>query len=565
MLRESVLLAPFENDVDADGDGWGDSAARVVKLLKDLDAVQFAQEPDLKGLNIRLLKADPFPPRPKGAEAGSVEGHEMVRRWMAENGVELMIWGRVEERDGERVPVVQLTGIRWQGRGARPPVGYTLELRKAWMEELGVILHLALVAEGEKDGMVPAKLRIMVKHAQKLFPPSNELDDAGRAFLDSIGPRNRAEMRWILGNAERRLGQVTGDRAMQERAVSTLKEGAHDFGPAGRIEASYHALDLGLLILDLGEAERDKSSLQFAGILVTLAARGLQRERFPMDWALAVSYLGDIHSAIADITPDVSVQGAYWEEAVSYYREALSEYTREKAPRGWADTQMSMGIAFARLGELQRKKIYLVQAITASKEALRVHTRKDSPEAWASVMNNLASALVRLGEYEGETARLEEAVAVFREVLLEYTRKKAPEEWAMTQTNLGVALTSLGEREEGTQHLEAAVEALELALQERTRERSRIGWGMTQNNLGTAWRALGVRTKNRGLLCKALDAHLKAWDAAREVRAVNLEADWGANAIDDLNLLGASDSGKIPACEPPIPEEWLRSLPRKAP
>jgi hypothetical protein len=128
----------------------------------------------------------------------------------------------------------------------------------------------------------------------------------------------------------------------------------------------------------------------------------------------------------------------------------------------------------------------LDEAVTAYRDALLERTRERVPLDWAATQNNLGLALLRLGEREPGTARLEEAVTAYCDALLEYTRERVPLNWAMTKNNLGNALSSLSERESGTARLEEAVTAYRDALRERTRERVPLDWAMTQNNLDRA-------------------------------------------------------------------------------
>jgi hypothetical protein len=98
------------------------------------------------------------------------------------------------------------------------------------------------------------------------------------------------------------------------------------------------------------------------------------------------------------------------------------------------------------------------------------YTSERVPLVWANTQNNLGAVLAALGERESGTAHLEEAVALFRAALTERTRQRVPLQWAMTQYNLGNALNSLGERESGTARLEEAVAACRAALIECSRE-----------------------------------------------------------------------------------------------
>ena len=154
----------------------------------------------------------------------------------------------------------------------------------------------------------------------------------------------------------------------------------------------------------------------------------------------------------------------------------------------WATTQNNLGNALWTLGERESGTARLEEAVSAYRAALKEWTRERVPLDWAMTQNNLGTALQTLGERESGTARLEEAVAAYRAALEEWTRERVPLQWATTQNNLGAALAKLGERESGTARLEEAVAACRAALEERTRERVPLQWAMTQNNLGAALR-----------------------------------------------------------------------------
>lgn len=53
------------------------------------------------------------------------------------------------------------------------------------------------------------------------------------------------------------------------------------------------------------------------------------------------------------------------EEAVSSFRLALLEWTRERVPLQWAQTQMSLGVVLSVLGERETGTARLSEAVTA--------------------------------------------------------------------------------------------------------------------------------------------------------------------------------------------------------
>jgi len=126
--------------------------------------------------------------------------------------------------------------------------------------------------------------------------------------------------------------------------------------------------------------------------------------------------------------------------------------------------QNNLGVALWTLGERESGTARLEEAVTAFRDALREWTRERVPLDWAMTQNNLGAALWTLGQREGGTARLEEAVTAYGDALQERTRERVPLNWAKTQNNLGNALQTLGEREGGIAKLEKAVMAWDACL-----------------------------------------------------------------------------------------------------
>ncbi len=80
-------------------------------------------------------------------------------------------------------------------------------------------------------------------------------------------------------------------------------------------------------------------------------------------------------------------------------------------------TQNNLGIALAALGMRDPGSTYLEEAVTVYRAALTERTRERVPLDWAVTQNNLGIALQTLGEREGGTLRLEAAVAAYKAAL----------------------------------------------------------------------------------------------------------------------------------------------------
>lgn len=142
------------------------------------------------------------------------------------------------------------------------------------------------------------------------------------------------------------------------------------------------------------------------------------------------------------------------EKDVVFYREALGQQTRERAPLKWAAIQNNLGNALAALGERESSNAKLEQAVALYREALTEQTRERAPLEWATIQSNLGLALATLGERESGIAKLSEALAVKREV----------RNWAMRTGNQGIALMQLAERSGDTEMARMALRQINIAF-----------------------------------------------------------------------------------------------------
>ncbi|MEL6952185.1 MAG: tetratricopeptide repeat protein [Pseudomonadota bacterium] len=264
--------------------------------------------------------------------------------------------------------------------------------------------------------------------------------------------------------------------------------------------------DLGNALWSLGERENGIERLEEAVTAYREALKEYTRDRVPLHWAITQNNLGNVLSTLGTRKSGTD----RLEEAVTALREALKEFTRDRVPLDWAITQNNLGNALWRLGERESGTNRLEEAVNAYRQALKERTRDRVPLDWAMTQNNLGNALSTLGASESGTDRLEEAVTAYREALKERTRDRVPLDWAMTQNNLGTALKTLGARESGTYRLEEAVTAFREALKERNRDRVPLNWAATQNNLGNALRELGEREFGTDRLEEAINAYREA-------------------------------------------------------
>jgi CHAT domain-containing protein len=259
---------------------------------------------------------------------------------------------------------------------------------------------------------------------------------------------------------------------------------------------------LGNALRSLGELDDDAAVLREAVTAYRMALRERTRDRAPLDWAFTQNSLGIAMTRLGGLAADRAVLC----EAITAYRLALEEYTRKRAPLDWAGTQTNLGNTLLTLGNLDGDPGLLRDAIAAHRMAFEEFTREHAPMEWAGIQINLGNVLQSLGDLDGDAAVLREAVGAYRLALEEYTRERAPLGWALTQYNLGGVLQSLGVLIGDAAVLREAVGAYRMALEERTREQTPIDWAATQNNLGLALDSLGYLAGDDEVLGEAISA-----------------------------------------------------------
>jgi tetratricopeptide (TPR) repeat protein len=116
-------------------------------------------------------------------------------------------------------------------------------------------------------------------------------------------------------------------------------------------------------------------------------------------------------------------------------------------PLKWATTQNNLGNALFRLGERESGTGRLEEAVAAYRQALTEWTRDRAPLDWATTQNNLGNALFKLGERESGTERLKEAVAAYRAGLEVFERAQATHYVETTKGNLFRAEALLRKRQ----------------------------------------------------------------------------------------------------------------------
>jgi tetratricopeptide (TPR) repeat protein len=176
-------------------------------------------------------------------------------------------------------------------------------------------------------------------------------------------------------------------------------------------------------------------------------------------------------------------------KAILAYRQALMEFTRERVPDRWAQTQLNLGLALTVIAEHDAGTGRLEEAVAAFHEVLEVWKREDHPTEWENAQVGLAEALNGLGLRGGGAEKFAEAAGAYHKALTALTLERDRLEWATTQYFLGVTLERHakldfeGERLLDATRLKDAIVAFRVALQESPKDPLPIWHAIAQRKL----------------------------------------------------------------------------------
>lgn len=380
-------------------------------------------------------------------------------------------------------------------------------------------------ADYAPPGHSDVRAKYQDREADALYREGDERGD-NDALAQAIGiwhtvlqyrTRERAPLDWAmtqtyLGNALERLGE-------REQGTARLEEAVVAYHAALEVRTRDQALlswavtraDLGVALEKIGEQEAGTVRLEeaadaFRAVLGPIAAYYAALEadtRSRASWVIWAATQMNLGAALQTLGARRG-SAALLEGAVTAYRAALGEYSRDQAPLQWAMTQVNLGNLLLTLGEREDATAKILEAVAAYRAALEISTRDRLPLQWALLQNNLGNALLAIGTRTQETGHLEQAVAAFNAALEVRTRQNMPRDWAMTENNLGVALKALGDRETGTGRLKDAIAAYRKALEIYSIDRAPTQWAQTEMNLGNALAALGERENDPAPLAEAV-------------------------------------------------------------
>jgi tetratricopeptide (TPR) repeat protein len=148
---------------------------------------------------------------------------------------------------------------------------------------------------------------------------------------------------------------------------------------------------------------------------------------------------------------DRTAKGQELMESIAAYREALRIFERERQPLLWSLAKSFLGQALVALGRKVRGEAgleYSREAIQVLREALLISTRSRSPQFWAAIQVHLGMAFYNLGALSSNPAErvkwFTEAEAALLLALDIFNRDSIPRDRAAVQLNIALVYTQLG-------------------------------------------------------------------------------------------------------------------------
>jgi tetratricopeptide (TPR) repeat protein len=201
-------------------------------------------------------------------------------------------------------------------------------------------------------------------------------------------------------------------------------------------------------------------------------------------------------------------------DAISWYRDVLTEWPLENFPADWAIARNGIGISLGALGSLEADPARLTEALMVLRDLLSKSIENPQLEIGpATVQNNLGNVLVLIGERQGDVNQLIEAAGLFSAAQTAWTRAQFPLDWAILQDHLGTALQLAGNLVGRNDLLSSAIEAHRTALEGLRKDEVPLYWAQAQNHLGAALKILGEHQPGTDMLEEAATAFRLTLDA----------------------------------------------------
>lgn len=361
----------------------------------------------------------------------------------------------------------------------------------------------------------------MAEAAQLAFAAADDVDAARRYGEAAERAPEGARERWLYrirqSEALTRRGARFGERDTLLEAVRILRDIALPLVPRETAPSDWAQTQdaIGRPLRILGE--RDAQAAREAVTAYRDALQERTRQRDPIAWAESQNSLG-IALRIS------SRRDGSWldtDEAIAAHEAALEVFTRDAHPLRWAEVQMEIANTLidnhrSILGDNSDRHKALYAA------ALEVLTRENASFLWAQAENGYANALVGPGSREDN----ERAAQGYRAALEIFPRSVTPRDWATLKYNLGTALYYAGFYDSDGALLENAIVEFNFALEVHTRDGSPGLWVEIEKQLGDTYYRLAWLRSDTALLDRALEPYSAALSYYEAI-----DNDWGMSTV----------------------------------
>ena len=199
-------------------------------------------------------------------------------------------------------------------------------------------------------------------------------------------PEHEAFTQNLLGLAHLRRSEIAVDDKSKK---GHLGEAEKAFDAAQEIyeqekllqDVAMMQTNLGITYGNLGHWDKDDSRangyLSKAYDACKKARSGLNKETFPLQWAMTQDCLGTVYLGLGKREKDNSKTIGYLQDAKNSYDASQKVYKQNNLPQDWATTQNNLGNALLALGERlggEEGIKYLNKAVEAYNAALKVFT-----------------------------------------------------------------------------------------------------------------------------------------------------------------------------------------------
>lgn len=241
---------------------------------------------------------------------------------------------------------------------------------------------------------------IALSYLGRLGEGVDTLDEAMAAFDEALEVRTRdkypdqwASTKVAIGLAASGYGHVYGDVEWMKRAVAAYEDA---LGVLGDQVYDWTLLqrNLGLALYLQGYYANDVDALSRSVDAFDEALSRIDKGDRPQEWGLAQSSRAQSLLALASRVPEGDGYHRWGLEAV---RESLAVLDRQRSPMDWAIAQHYLGDAELTVAKRSRDPADLRVAIKAFEDALDVWTRERAPTDWATASTRMAEGMELLG------------------------------------------------------------------------------------------------------------------------------------------------------------------------